>query len=167
MALEKIYTARALASFGFPDTADTVLNSAASLRIHDVFTRADYHRTVGFSQFQKNTPTLTEAALSNLELALQGYQTIGKGSSIEAMYVNYNLGSLLERKQDYEGCIRHLEAALEIWELNSSSHQQRGGIKYVRDLYEAYKRTDRTTEMEDLRYRYAGYFEESVYHGAG
>lgn len=78
------------------------------------------------------------------------------------MYVNYNLGPVFERKQDLAGCISHLEAALRIWEANCTSSQPRGGIKYVRDLYEAYAKTGRTNDMHDLRGRYPAYFEEST-----
>ena len=161
VVLEKIYTARALASFGFSGSADKVLESAASLNMQDAFTKADYHRTVGFSQFQKNTLALTEAALGNLRIALNGFEGVGKGSSTEAMYVHYNLGSVFERKQDFENCTHHLEVALDIWEANSASHQQHGGIKYVRDLDEAYKRTGRLVDSNRRHDRYASYFEES------
>lgn len=161
IALEKIYIARAMASFGCPKTADTVLDSAATLSICDTFTKAEYHRTVRFSQFQKDTPAMTDAAIPNLSLAVTEYEGIDKSTSTEAMYVHYNLGSAFRRKRDFESCIHHLESALDIWKGNSATHQQRGGIKYVLDLNEAYSQVGWNDSMESLHEQYASYFAES------
>ncbi|KAK5720943.1 hypothetical protein LTR15_006905 [Elasticomyces elasticus] len=160
VAAEQVYGARVLASVGRTDIADSLLESVYSqlggrIALH---TTADYHRTAGYSKIQNGQ---LRVARSHLETAMAAFEAAGRDNSEGAMFTCLSLAMLCRKENNLAGYISYLEATLEIWDTNSDLRKIQSGIKFVRDLYQAYDGTHRSTKMHELEARYPAYFVKS------
>lgn len=159
VAREEIYTARVLASLGFPEIAHVHLEEVIrNFSLLDDFTIADTFRTIGFAKFQAGH---RDEAVASLLKARELFNSIQEGGGENAMYNLLCLGWVFRNAHDLAACEYYLWEALQVWESNSELHQNQGGVKLVRDLEQVCREQQKYGQSMSLKSRYPSYFEES------
>jgi hypothetical protein len=169
VAQEQTYTARVLASLGYPRWAEIKLQSVVdALDTHmDIFTQADAYRTLGYAREQScagivsecTRPILQESKTASTS-ALLLFAGMGKGCSNEAMFTHISLAQVTRNLGELEEAETHLAEAVNIWQKTRKAEDQ-GGSKLILDLHQVLIHQRKFKEAQELRQQHQRYFEES------
>lgn len=160
VALERIYSARVLASLGHTTEAEDLLEAAFmdNLADYDLFVHADACRTLGYTKVRAGAP---EQAVLWLNVALEEFQRSGNGETENVLYTHIALSWAYRRLDRLDLCELSLWNALALWRSEESVKKNSSAVKLIRDLDQVLCEQGKHEPQVKLREEFAIYFEEA------